>query len=643
MVSLEQFEPQRQSDTIAPKSSVVKVTSVRQSEEDFVEKCSVLARTHFAIECLRESQVRVLRSLVQAPTVLATLPTGAGKTLLYALPALALESGAVVVICPLISLMRDQVRRMRDAKIPSVLFTSDQSEAERKEAYVQLYSDKTKLIFVSPERFVLPSFLKAIARIKIAMVVIDEAHCVVTWGHGFRPEYRDLGRILGKIRPPRILALTATASLASRRIIAESVFPPESAFEEIVFSPLGKNIFVEAKRVYSEDEKWTSLLAIVRSTDSEKSIVYFQRREQCERAVAALRKDRIHAVAYHAGMKRIERQSIETYLHDSKSRVVVCATLAFGMGIDIPKVGLVVAYGFPGNVEEYFQMIGRAGRGGEPARTVLIWSGSDPKRRYFQFQEAFPEPSVMRESIEKMTPLFPAEGCKQFVSQAQLRSFFGQSEKDALKIVAGVQSALRLVGALEAPAYLEELVVLDFGPSQSPEALMLSLPSGVTRRSLIFDALCALNEPPWRKTLGAKTVITKGSLAAECGISWEKIVEVFDFYQNQGLMKYLVRTYEECRDAVVLRSSLARTLLALPKYSTMRRHFMESLSQLEGLAQSQHCRLSLSEDFFSARKVKGASAGRTSCFQCDLCFSRTSKGSPATRDVFKLFAQSSSR
>ena len=179
--------------------------------QSFVEKCEKLLFQHFKVPLLRQAQRLVLESLEHSQGVLATLPTGAGKTLLYALPALAMSGGPVLVICPLISLMRDQVRRMRDANITSVLFTSDQTEEERKQSYSLLFSGKVRLIFASPERLVLPSFSEALGKVGISMAVVDEAHCVVSWGLGFRPEYADLGKFLARLRPPKILALTATA------------------------------------------------------------------------------------------------------------------------------------------------------------------------------------------------------------------------------------------------------------------------------------------------------------------------------------------------------------------------------------------------------------------------------------------------
>lgn len=612
----------------------------------FVAHCESLLQTLFKVPHLRGVQRTVLEALDRTPGVLATLPTGSGKTFLYVLPALVFQaiqpaSGPVLVVCPLIALMRDQVRRMREANIPSVLFTSDQTEDERRAAYAQLFSGQTRLIFASPERMVLPSFLNALGRVNISMAVVDEAHCVVSWGHGFRPEYGEIGKFLSKLRPPRILALTATASRESRKLIRQAVFPAGFPVEEIAFSPLGKNVFVDVERVYSEDEKWLSLVAALKQSHSQKAIVYFTRREACEQAALRLRKQKIHAVAYHAGLRKDERQSVETYLHASQTPVVVCATLAFGMGVDLSGVSLVVVVGFPGNVEEYFQMIGRAGRGGEAARSLLIWSGSDPKRRYFQFGETFPEVSDLRVRLERMGAFFPGMQGRAFVTLADLERVCGAGEKSAEKAAASCVSALRSLGALESPLFNESYVSVNLAAHMCVADVLASLPAGVTRRSRFFEALCHLHPPEWRHVKGTRALVPLSVLSDDAMQVWERCAEILDFYSGQKILRFEVRPASVMKEGFLLKGSLQDALKDLPRYALLRRHFLESLSQLDKLAQSQHCRLAQSEEFFAARTVQGASRARFSCMQCDLCLKRLHKSRSA--NPYALFAESMSK
>ena len=607
----------------------------------FVQRCEQLLSQHFKVPRLREAQRNVLEILANSAGVLATLPTGAGKTLLYALPALATTSGPVLVICPLISLMRDQVRRMRDAQISCVLFTSDQTEEERKQSYALLFSGKVRLIFVSPERLVLPSFLEALGKVSISMAVVDEAHCVVSWGMGFRPEYSDLGKFLARLRPPKILALTATASRASRKTIRESVFPPGFPVHEIVHSPLASNVFVEVRRVFSEDEKWLSLTSVLRETKFEKAIVYFTKRDQCEKAAVALRKQKIHAVAYHAGLKREERQSVESYLHANANPVVVCATLAFGMGIDISGVSLVAVMGFPSNIEEYFQMIGRAGRRGEAARSVLVWSGSDPKRRYFQFVESFPEVSTVRGSLERLGTCFPGQHSRRFVKMEHLEKLLAGSGKNDEKYRESIVSALRVLKALEVPAYNESYLAVTFAAHTSAESVLLSLPPGVTRRSRFFEALCGFHEGPWRQLKGAQALVPTSALSDEALQSWDKCFEILNHAAGQGALQFVVHDSATMRAGLLFKGTLQAAVADLPKYSAARAQFLESLSQLEKLAQSQYCRLAASEEFFAAKAIQGAARARYSCMQCDLCLQRVNKSSSA--NPYALFERSLSK
>ena len=609
------------------------------SVANFINLCGELAKNHFAIESLRDAQVTVLERIYSSPFCLATMPTGAGKTLLYALPAMAWKNdGPVLVICPLISLMRDQLRRMQEASINAIIFTADQSEEERKLSYMRLKSGNCQVIFASPERMVMPSFQKVLLNAKLSMVVVDEAHCVVSWGPGFRPEYRELGILLERLKPPRILAITATASAASRRMISDRVFPSGTLVDETVFSPLGKNIFVEVNRVFSEDEKWITLCAALEKTPFKRALVYFPRREQCEKAVIDLRKKNIHAVVYHAGLTKYQKQDVEKYVQSAALNVVVCATLAFGMGVDIPQVNLVVVFGFPANIEEYFQMIGRAGRAGEASRTLLLWSGADPKKRNFQFDATFLDPSRVDEVVRKMSSCFPASHCTRFVSFSRLKSIIGVSVKNPDRDLAAIIVALRLMDRVALSGSHENNISIVFERGVTPQQIRVALPAGITRRSLFFDAFERLLNNDWMKQSGAECVLRISLLCDETRMSEQQLLEVLDHYSSEGKFKYSFISPQDVLDGVILRGDVADARAQLQVYSKARAQFHESLRQLENLAASRNCRLAAAENFF-ARRVGAQSKMTHMCRQCDLCFEQLKKGKgPTGFNLFREFS-----
>ncbi len=611
-------------------------------DHDFVGACAALASEHFGLVQLRPAQADVLAKITQSAGVLATLPTGAGKTLLYALPAMALPGGPVVVVCPLIALMRDQVRRMEAARIPAVLFTSDQSEDERRASYQALFGGGARLVFVSPERLVMPSFQRALVKVTPSMVVVDEAHCVVSWGHAFRPEYRMLAQTLARLAPPRILALTATASRASRKLIRENVFPPGFPVDEVAHPPLAPNVFVEALRVYSESEKWELLVDCLRHTPYSKAIVYLPKRSLCEDFARDLRKLGIHAVAYHAALRKQEKHSVEDYLHKSTAPTVVCATLAFGMGVDLPDVDLVVVHGFPANIEEYFQMIGRAGRRGGPARSVLLWSGSDPKRRTFQFEDSFPAMDALREELACVESLLPKDGSVRVTPLPVLAKALEARGLKADRKLPGLVAALRYLGVLANPPHREPCLEVRLAADKSMEDLLLALPAGVTRRSQCLEAICHGSNDAFRKARGGETVLPMKILCDDLQWASARVEEVLSHYAATGILSWRIRGSEEVEGVVLLEGNAVLMRKRLPTWAQVRSQYSESLAQLERLAQASHCRMERAEDFFSARGFgasAGPGAGRRKCHRCDLCYSALARKS--TKGAFELFRAAS--
>lgn len=583
-----------------------------------------LAQKHFSISTLRPQQLHVFNSLAQSDQVLAMLPTGAGKTLIYALGSLLYESSVTIVVCPLVALMRDQQQRMSSAGIPTAVIYSEQTELEKRSSYRSLATGQCKLLFISPERFVSPAFFRFLKRMRIGMVVVDEAHCVVSWGHSFRPEYSQIGYHLRELKVSKILALTATASKASRKIIREMIFPEPNAVLEVIDKPLRENIKVEALRVFSEEERWLAVQDLLKRTKSRKTILYFQRREQCQKAAQELKKCGYNSVIYHAGLQRELRRSVEDYLRQSERPVVICATLAFGMGIDLPDVQLVAVVGFPSNIEELFQMMGRAGRQGENARAVLIWSGSDPKKRSFQFEKMLPEYPVMRSVFQSLSHFFPGLQQSRLVPRAEVAKAIQNFVKDEressqyLETISGILSMHGAGGAQQAarsPWFVVEKLNLE-GLSRC----LSDLPAGPSRRRLVLEWVGQrLNmNLAFKGRFYLSSPVTE--ITEELQMSWERVAEVFSFYANQSELSFQMFNTTDVQSSFLFSGDFADLMNSFPRYSRWRSTLSQSLDALSNFVNSENCRMQMAEGFFSG--TMGGARGfaeHSVCGRCDVC------------------------
>lgn len=590
---------------------------------DFVTQCEELARKTFSLPSLRPAQREVLTAMQTHPYILATLPTGAGKTLLYALSALVLNAGPVLVISPLVALMRDQVRRMKEANIACTLFTFDQSEEERRQAWASVRDKNTKMIFASPERFVLPSFLDLLSSISLSMAVVDEAHCVVSWGHNFRPEYAEIGKSLEKLKVSRILALTATASRSSRQDICQKVFPVQASVYEYTSKPIAAHLFVESMRVFSQEEQWQKLLFILKRSQSKKTLVYFFTRKQCEEYAKKLRKQNIHSVIYHAGLAKEERKNVETYVHSSEQRVVICATTAFGMGVDIAGITLVVIYGFPSNIEEFFQMLGRAGRSGEYSHGVLLWTGSDPVKRDYQLKSAFPAPATFLETCARLGNVLPAHmGESVFIEKEVLLQKLTMNSKGKDrpdKILEGILSGLRICGCLEDPLPNETYFQIVLPHKEGLVNLLGELPETPTKRRSVLEATRTLMGMESVAHSGSRVVFSQKALSDISNTSAEGVEHVFLHYASQKKLQFAKIDPKQSTFGVIIKHGYSGVQRALTKYVSVRNHFFSSLHELHKLSTASSCRLTASFHFFATRPLQGAQKADIICMQCDIC------------------------
>lgn len=354
---------------------------------DLFQARTVLAE-RFGYAAFRAGQLRVLAPLLGGRHVLAVLPTGAGKSLCYQVPAL-LADGLTIVVSPLISLMQDQVASLRRRGIPAAFLNSTLSAPDQRTILDLALSGQARLLYCAPERLASLARLIRDAGTRVSLLAVDEAHCIVEWGNTFRPTYQRLGELRYHLGEPQTLALTGSATPEARREILEVLRIPRA---EVVTTTFNRpNLRFEVQRVKDDRDRFARIVDLVDQA-GEQVIVYAPTRRLTELITRALRFRGLVAAPYHAGLDSdIRKPVLGAFLHD-KAPVIV-ATSAFGMGIDKPDVRLVLHWGPPQTLEAYYQEAGRAGRDGRPARCRILWRPDD-----FRYGEITPE---MRSYVER--------------------------------------------------------------------------------------------------------------------------------------------------------------------------------------------------------------------------------------------------
>ncbi len=375
-----------------------------------------ILKEYFGYDSFRPNQEAIIREVMGGNDCLVLMPTGGGKSLCYQVPALAMP-GTAVIVSPLISLMHDQVEALKANGIPAEELNSGNDSNEELLIRRRCLSGDLKMIYVSPERLI-SEIPYLFAHIQVSLFAIDEAHCISQWGHDFRPEYSQLGILHEKFRGVPVMALTATADKITRQDIVKQLNLKGKTFVSSFDRP---NLSLAVRRNAKKAEKMNFIYRFVRTHSEEAGIIYCLSRKTTEMVTDELLAHGVNAATYHAGLSYEERASVQERFKMDQVQVV-CATIAFGMGIDKGNVRWVIHYNMPKSMESFYQEIGRAGRDGAPAETILFYSLADVIQLK-KFAEDSGQREVNLEKLRRMQEYAESRVCRRRI----LLNYFGET------------------------------------------------------------------------------------------------------------------------------------------------------------------------------------------------------------------------
>lgn len=364
---------------------------------DLRERARTVLAASFGFDDFRGSQFDVIEHVIGGGDALVIMPTGGGKSLCYQLPAL-LSEGTTIVLSPLIALMQDQVDALRAKGIPATFINSSLDRQERDRRLGRVLRGEERLLYVTPERFRKPDFRARITTLDIALLAVDEAHCISSWGHDFRPDYGRVGRIREALGEPPTIALTATATPRTQRDILDRLGIPDArVFHTGIDRP---NLFIAAREVSSEEERIDRILEVVDRMGGP-GIVYMALIRDLRKLEDLLLRRGVRPLVYHGRLSPNERREMQRAFLASRDAIVL-ATNAFGMGVDKADIRFILHGQIPGSLEAFYQEIGRSGRDGRPAFCELLYESQDVMTQKQFLEWANPSPEFVRNAVNVM-------------------------------------------------------------------------------------------------------------------------------------------------------------------------------------------------------------------------------------------------